>query len=157
MGWAKSRNAINASEKALKVLDRMETLPNATNDGSLTKPNAKIYTAAMKTFRKPTSEPINKARGVYSLHERMLDDYLSGNEDSKPNVDSFNTILQVCSKAATGDIRSQVEAFGIATQALQDLRDSPQFGNADSITYRRILECCSNLLPPGKKQLQAIE
>ena len=55
------------------------------------------------------------------------------------------------------DTRTKMEAFGIASKAFQDLRDAPHFGSPDNVTYRRILECCSNLLPPGKKQLEALE
>lgn len=156
--WANDETTKNSTEEAIKVLNRMETITDVDTDGLLIATNSKVFIATMKAFLHPHADPLTKSKQVFMLHERMLDEHLSGNEEAKPNVESFNIILQVCSKITPEvDARTKLEAFGIASKAFQDLRDAPDYGSANNITYRRILECCSNLLPPGKKQIEAIE
>lgn len=155
--WAKNTSIENAAERAVQVIDRMEELPNETNDGALISPNTQIYTTAIKAFRNSSSPFINKAREAYSLYQRMMDEYLSGNEEAKPDILSFNCLLEVCASAKNGEREIKNEAFQIAAQAFQDFREANDFGPVNNMTYRLILECCSNLLPPGKKQVQAIE
>ena len=157
--WARKKSNDDAPNRAMTVFHRMEHLQNQTNDDFVIKPNTHIYTAIMKVFAYSTSNQLQKkAKKTYQLHQQMLNEYLSGNQNSKPTIESYNILLEACALSKHEDENAMQEAFGIAVDVFQELRDSFDFGNnPNNTTYHLLLDCCHNLLPPGKKKLQLIE
>lgn len=69
----------------------------------------------------------------------MKENYEKGNLAAKPNVVAITSLLNCCAHAPN-DEKAKSDATILATKAFQMLMSNPQFGTANSTTYRTLLE-----------------
>jgi len=69
----------------------------------------------------------------------MRENYEQGNIAAMPNVVAITSFLNCCAHAPN-DEKAKNEAILFATKAFQLLKLNPQFGVANSVTYRTLLE-----------------
>jgi hypothetical protein len=71
----------------------------------------------------------------------MKENYEKGNLGAKPNVVAITSFLNCCAHThSPNDEKAKSEAILLATRAFQLLISNPQFGTANSTTYRTLLE-----------------
>ena len=91
--------------------------------------------------RGPSQGNYRKAKSILDhqvkLHQQTDDDNL------KPDVYGYTSVMSTC--AMETDQRKK--AFGVALSAFQHLRNHPEFGVPNHVTYGTMLKCCAKLLP----------
>jgi hypothetical protein len=111
-------------------------------------PNLRTFTMAILCFAQNQGSTV-KARALLTqlvdLYEETQDPEL------KPNEYPFNYVLN----CAANSLENQTQAFQIATQTYQQMRQSPTV-RPDSFTYNFWLKCCNNLLPPSELRAKCV-
>jgi hypothetical protein len=132
-----------ASELADELLQEVKMRYATTNDIQL-RPNLRTYTMTIQTLARNNGNII-RAREL--LTELVQQYELSGYDPQlKPNTFPYNYVLNCA--ANTMDPDQRLQAFQIATQTYQEMRQSKTL-NPDSFSYAFWLKCCNNLLDPG--------
>ena len=143
--YAKSREP-DAAKKAEAILNRME-------DDGMVRPNAHTYTAVIQAYAR--SDLASKAKHAQSILHRMKDDYKNGNEDARPSVVTYNTVLNACEFSA-GEESGMEEAFRVACETLDEVR-SCEYVAPDDITYGTFLGVIAKLMPKSDTTNDLIE
>lgn len=135
---ALSRGGSRLTERAEELLQQMEA-----NEKFGVGPDAFSYTALITAYGRSSLEM--KAENAYKVLLRQIAAYERGNLAARPNILTFNSLLNACA-FVNGKSARKVEAFAIMVAATNLLK---KFTVADQTTYGTILRCCSTLLPPG--------
>ena len=132
-----------ASELADELLQEVKMRYATTNNIQL-RPNLRTYTMTIQTLARNNGK-IVRAREL--LTELVQQYELSGCDPQlKPNTFPYNYVLNCA--ANTMDPEQRLQAFQIATQTYQEMRQS-KILYPDSFSYAFWLKCCNNLLDPG--------
>ena len=132
-----------ASELADELLQEVKMRYATTNDIQL-RPNLRTYTMTIQTLARNNG---NIVRARELLTELVQQYELSGYDPQlKPNTFPYNYVLNCA--ANTMDPDQRLQAFQIATQTYQEMRQS-KILYPDSFSYAFWLKCCNNLLDPG--------
>jgi hypothetical protein len=152
LAWSKS-DENGAAQRAEELLDEMEKLYKEGDETM--RPNYETYTWIIEAWsRNRTPIKLNRAKDML---QRMMKDYeTGGNESAKPTIDTFHAVAQTCATFSAGSDADKSKALRLAIQTVHDLKKFDGC-DANSSTYRILLEACSNLLPVGKERSKAIE
>ena len=132
-----------ASELADELLQEVKMRYATTNDIQL-RPNLRTYTMTIQTLARNNG---NIVRARELLSELVQQYEFSGYDPQlKPNTFPYNYVLNCA--ANTMDPDQRLQAFQIATQTYQEMRQS-KILKPDSFSYAFWLKCCNNLLDPG--------
>lgn len=171
--WAKSSSQ-DAGERVLEILEVLEK-------DSRFRPDAKTYTNvldALKTSRgfeyvtvaedivtrmeavgpAPTVQTftaliMNFARSRLTLKAVKAADVLRRMKQVgiRPNLISYNTVLNACEHTDSSDRVATEEALKVACLTFDELRSSPS-SKANHVTYGSFLGTLGNLMPPDSRQ-----
>jgi len=81
----------------------------------------------------------DKVTRAWNLLLRMKEKYDKANLAAKPNVVAITSLLNACAYAPS-DEKAKSEAILVATKAFKLLISNPQYGTANSTTFRTLLE-----------------
>jgi hypothetical protein len=142
--WSVSAASASSSAptQAEALLNEAQRLFEQTGDKSLM-PNLRTYTMAIQCFAKHNGSVV-KAR---SLLTRLQEQYEKTKDPQLyPNSTyPFNYVLNCAANTLVDD---KLDAFRVATQTYQDLRQS-KIVSPDEYTFAFWLKCCHNLLDPN--------
>jgi hypothetical protein len=140
----------NASQLADELLQEVKMRYATTNDVQL-RPNLRTYTMTIQTLARNNG---NIVRARELLTELVHQYEVSGKDAQlKPNSFPYNYVLNCA--ANTMDPDQRLQAFQIATQTYQEMRQS-KILHPDSFSYAFWLKCCNNLLDPGSLRTKAM-
>lgn len=89
-------------------------------------------------------------RKAVSILDRQMNMYQAGNQDCKPDVIGFTSVLSSCASEPKTSEKSK--AFNVALSNIQLLEKNPEFGKANHVTYGTMLKACARLLPEGSPE-----
>jgi pentatricopeptide repeat protein len=136
-----------AVQQAEELLDEAFRRYEETKDPALM-PNLRTFTMAILTLAKNHGSVV-KARALLT---QCMDLYIeTKNPLLLPNEYPYNYVLN----CAANTLENQQEAFKIATQTYQEMRQSKTV-NPDSFTYAFWLKCCNNLLPESDLRTKCV-
>lgn len=125
--------------KALSLLDEMEHSYYIQNESAI-KADKYSYTTVISAIGRSNSR--RKAAKALSVLHRMIDSYLEGNVQAKPNSYAFNAVLNAACHTRFPDER--LEGFTILCSTLILQKD---WAKPDHTTYATFLQGCDRLLP----------
>lgn len=131
----------DASQRALELLDRLES------SNSSIKPTEACYNAAINTIAKSSSP--TKAREAQKVLHRLL-----ANPTVTPSANTYSTVMNACAytKIDQGNKTDQMiasEAFAISKECFRRILQN-HADEINSVVFNTFLQCCRNLLLPGK-------
>lgn len=140
--WSVSASSSLAPAQAEVLLNEAQRVFEQTGDKSLM-PNLRTYTMAIQCFAKHNGSVV-KARALLTRlqeqYEKTKDPQLYPN-----STYPYNYVLNCAANTLMDD---KLEAFRVATQTYQDLRQS-KIVSPDEYTFAFWLKCCQNLLDPN--------
>lgn len=143
--------------KAEEVLNLMERNSHLYNDNSLV-PDTLAYNAVIVCWA--NSNVTHKARRSLRVLRQMCERHAGGVKEARPELYSFNSVLNACAFSYNGDQDEKKQALQIAEETFRILRErryDVAGGAPNSASYTYLLKCYSNLMPIGKKRDQACE
>ena len=109
---AKDRVGPYNGEVSEKMLRRMI---EAGKQDPQVQPNFVTYSTVMNAWAR-AAQPARAA----AVLRAMYDDYVNGNEQAKPDVQSFNTVLKAYSRSTYANVPEEAEAFFCQMQSMAD-------------------------------------
>ena len=79
----------------------------------------------------------------------MFKSYENGNQEAKPNIRTFSTVLNACAYT-NGDKAARIEAFQVSRKVLKEILGG-EYGSPNEIVFSTFLKCCS-LIPGGHQR-----
>jgi hypothetical protein len=122
-------------------------------DGRLLKPNVHTYTGIIQNYAR--SDLPSKATHAQAVLQRMKDDYANGNEGARPNIFSYNAVLNAC-EFSSGDNSEVEQAFKVACTTMDEIRSS-DYLHIDHVTYGSFLGVLANLMPKSDMRTEMVE
>jgi hypothetical protein len=141
--YAKSREP-DAAKRAEAILNGMD---------DRVKPNVQTYTAIIQNYAR--SDIQSKALHAQAVLQRMKDDYANGNAAARPNVVSYNAVLNAC-EFSFGEDSEVEQAFKVACTTMDELRSS-DYLHIDQVTYGAFLGVLANLMPKSDMRTEMVE
>lgn len=111
-------------------------------------PDVVSFTTLMRGVAR--SNMRDKANQAQHILRSLQEFYKTGNDDIKPNILSYNTVLNACAFSGHYGISTKKEAFLIAISTYNEIRNC-EYVEPDSVTYGSMLKICSNLMPKSGK------
>ncbi|GFH52231.1 hypothetical protein CTEN210_08707 [Chaetoceros tenuissimus] len=145
--WARSKHQ-DSGRKADGVLKKLERESKVSRDPELTS-NTILYNLVIDAHAKsPSNKAHTRARAVLDRQIRL---YKDGNNECKPDVYSFTSVLSSCaSLTGTASKKEKQQAFDIAMSTFYEMS---RFNLAPNhVTYGMMLKACSRLLPLGRER-----
>jgi len=140
---SKRRDAPYKAEKILNSMERLHAKNGGTttttdddDDSSLVKPNAISYATLINAWgRSSNHDKVTKSLDVL---RRMKKAHLDGNEDAKPNVYVYNSILNACSFVSVGGgggnaKLKRAQALQVAMDIMKEMRTMSSSGEDDNV------------------------
>ena len=131
--WANSRHP-QAGERAEQILHRMERLSQRGPLKQHVKPTILSYNATIGAYAK-IGKPIEAQRILEALQQA----YQNGNTDIRPNVQSWNMVLDAWSKS--GDPKAGEQAHVILGRMIKHYKDNILLERPNAITYNTVMNC----------------
>ena len=138
---AKSKN-YKAYDMSLEILQRME---HFYSEGYSVRPCTRAYTIVLSTIAR--SRRRDKATKAFELLHKMEREYKAGNLSCRPNVISYNSVLNAAAFSSKDcEQGEQEEAFKVACLTFDELRMS-DYLQPTHISYGTFLKAIKNLMP----------
>ena len=138
---AKSKN-YKAYDMSLEILQRME---HFYSEGYSVRPCTRAYTIVLSTIAR--SRRRDKATKAFELLHKMEREYKAGNVSCRPNVISYNSVLNAAAFSSKDcEQGEQEEAFKVACLTFDELRMS-DYLQPTHISYGTFLKAIKNLMP----------
>jgi len=138
---AKSKN-YKAYDMSLEILQRME---HFYSEGYPVRPCTRAYTIVLSTIAR--SRRRDKATKAFELLHKMEREYKAGNLSCRPNVISYNSVLNAAAFSSKDcEQGEQEEAFKVACLTFDELRMS-DYLQPSHISYGTFLKAIKNLMP----------
>lgn len=109
------------------------------------RPCTRAYSIVLSTIAR--SRKRNKAVEAQELLHRMESEYRGGNSACRPNVYSYNAVLNAAAFSGR-DEREQEEAFKVACLTFDELRMS-DYLQPSHVSYGTFLKAIKHLMPEG--------
>ena len=133
--WSKSNKPI-APSRALNILMTMTTKFKEENNKNI-RPNSITYTSVMDAYARQGD--IDGARKVFNI---MKEDYSSGNIDAKPDIRTYNILIDSWSKS--GNENAPDEAEKILSEMHESYKKGEIIGKPNQIIYSTMIKCLKN-------------
>lgn len=137
----------NASVMVEELLESAFERYKQTKDKSVM-PNLRTFTMAILALATcPRQGNIIKARTLLTRLTKLYEE--TQEEALRPNEYPYNYVIN-CAANTIGTTEEKVQAFRLATQTYQEMRNS-SLVQPDSFTYAFWIKACNNLLPRGSE------
>jgi pentatricopeptide repeat protein len=130
-----------SAEEAEALLERMETLYKGGR--TELKPTPTTYTTVISAWTRSTD--VRKAERARKILDAMIKGYRAGDASLKPDVKAFTSVINACSRT---DLRHDDQirsALRLAIQTFEEMKNSPEYDDANAVTYRALIKACSHL------------
>lgn len=150
---ARHKKDERAAPKADKILRFIE---KKFKNGDLSwRPDTLLFNTVMGCWsHSHLKGSYRKTRGILDrqIHLFASSDGKVGNDDCRPDVYGFTTVLSNCA-LETGDQEEKAKAFNVARSTYSQLiKHKEQYGAPNHVTYGTMLKCVASLLPPNHPQ-----
>lgn len=145
---ALSKESSGAPE-AQKLLDRMIADENVA-------PDRISYTCVINAWGNNKFGHENGAHRAAILFDRMQQAYKQGNVRLKPDVIAFTSAIHA-SANVKGNADDKRAALRFAISTFELLKENPQFGKPNHLTYHAIIRACSRLALSGEERTRVLE
>jgi hypothetical protein len=143
LGWSNHSSELEASERAIALLDRIE----AGFLAGTVKPSPLCYQHVISTIG--DSKDPDKAKNAYCILERMIRTFERGNPFVRPSSETVLAVIKCCG-SVTGSMAKKREAFEFAMAAIEKVLDYLPTGLSRE-AYIQFLFCAFWLLPPEER------
>ena len=138
-----------AASRAHEILKSMIDAHNAGNED--VGPDVYSWSTVASSFAK-SSEPGKAQKARYLLNDQIEYWKSSHDDNSMPNSQSYNTVLNAAAFSAMAtDSEERKQALQIAVQTFNDLLNAG-YAEADEVSYGSMLKCIANLIPTASSK-----
>jgi len=131
-------------EVAESLVKRMEDESSLCSPRRLPPPNSHVYTTLIQNYAR--SRLPNKATKAYGVLRRMKE-----NNIARPNIVSYNSVLNACEHTNPSDQVTKEEALKVACIVFDEIRGDPNVA-ATHVTYGTFLGVLANLMPSQSRR-----
>ena len=110
------------------------------------RPDSRAYSIVISTIAR--SRRKNKAAKAQELLHRMESEYRGGNSACRPNIYSYNSVLNAAAFSGK-DEKEQEEAFKVACLTFESMRMS-NYLTPSHVSYGTFLKAIKHLMPPSE-------
>ncbi len=139
----------SGAPEAQKLLDRMIADENVV-------PDRISYTCVINAWGNNKFGHENGAHRAAILFDRMQQAYKQGNVRLKPDVIAFTSAIHA-SANVKGNADDKRAALKFAITTFELLKQNPQFGQPNHMTYHAIIRACSRLAMDGEERTRVLE
>jgi hypothetical protein len=138
-----------AASRAHEILKSMIDAHTAGNED--VGPDVYSWSTVASSFAK-SSEPGKAQKARYLLNDQIEYWKSSHDDNSMPNSQSYNTVLNAAAFSAMAtDSEERKQALQIAVQTFNDLLNAG-YAEADEVSYGSMLKCIANLIPTASSK-----
>lgn len=140
--YALSKSSLQGSaEEAEALLERMEAMYKEGR--AELKPTPTTYTTVINAWA--NSRDPRKATRARKILNTMIEGYKAGDVNLKPDVKAFTSVISACSRIDLKHADQIRSALRLAIQTFEEMKNSPEYDEANSVTYLAVVKACSHL------------